>query len=199
MSRVGGADLPGMPSAPRWTPPIPPVAKTSIPAAAAAIIVAETVVAAQPPPMSARERLGLDAFITPFAVARVTSCPSSRPTMIRPPRMAIVAGTAPLSANGELGRAGHLDALRVRQAVADERRLEGDDGTARGDGVGDLGGEREPVVQTGRCGMLVPCLHDADGTAPAGADLESESGGEREPGRGPRATAISRMRAPRGA
>jgi hypothetical protein len=65
--------LPGTPSAPRWTPPIPPVAKTRIPAAAAAIIVAETVVAAQPPPASARERLGRDAFITPGVVARVTS------------------------------------------------------------------------------------------------------------------------------
>ena len=40
---------PGAPSAPRCTPPMPPVANTRIPAANAAIIVADTVVAAQPP------------------------------------------------------------------------------------------------------------------------------------------------------
>src|SRR3954447_4496096 len=54
----------GPPSAPRWTPPIPPVAKTEIPAPCAAIIVAETVVAAQPPSASAAARLGRDAFRT---------------------------------------------------------------------------------------------------------------------------------------
>ena len=43
-------------AAARCTPPIPPVAKTRIPAAWAAIIVAETVVAAQPPrAIAARE------------------------------------------------------------------------------------------------------------------------------------------------
>jgi len=56
-----------------------------------------TVVAAQPPPDSATDRLGRDAFITPPVVASVTSCSLLRPMRIRPPLIATVAGTAPLS------------------------------------------------------------------------------------------------------
>ena len=83
--------------APRWTPPIPPVAKTWIPAACAAIIVAETVVAAQPPPARATARLGRAALRTEpaGAVASASSHWSSSPTSSRPSRIATVAGTAP--------------------------------------------------------------------------------------------------------
>ena len=86
-------------SAPRWTPPIPPVAKTRMPAAWAAIIVAETVVAAQPPSASAAARLGRAALRTEpaGAVASALSAASSRPTSSRPAWIATVAGTAPVS------------------------------------------------------------------------------------------------------
>ncbi len=83
--------------APRWTPPMPPVAKTRMPAAAAAIIVADTVVAAQPSTDSAAARFGRAALTTDpaGAVASSSSAASSSPTRIRPPRIAIVAGVAP--------------------------------------------------------------------------------------------------------
>jgi hypothetical protein len=98
MSNVDGR-RPEAPSAPRWTPPIPPVAKTSIPAAAAAIIVAETVVAAQPSAVSAAASVGRAAFRTDPAGAHASasSDASSRPTRSSPFRIATVAGTAPLS------------------------------------------------------------------------------------------------------
>ncbi len=44
-----------------------------------------------------------------------------------------------------LRRGRHLHVLRVGQAVADERRLEGDDGPAVAQGVGDLGGDGKTV------------------------------------------------------
>src|SRR6187200_538922 len=102
MSKVGWDPVPpdagATPArAPWWTPPIPPVAKTEIPAAWAAIIVAETVVAAQPPPVSAAAMLGRAALRTEpaGAVARAVRAASSRPTSMRPALIATVAGTAP--------------------------------------------------------------------------------------------------------
>ena len=123
-------------SAPRWTPPIPPVAKTRIPAACAAIIVAETVVAAQPPSASATARLGRAALRTDpaGAVASAWSAASSSPTRSRPAWIATVAGHRAAGADGRLGRARDLEVLRVRQAVADQRRLERDDRPALGEG-----------------------------------------------------------------
>ncbi len=93
MSKVGF----GPPSAPRWTPPIPPVAKTAIPAAWAAIIVADTVVAAQPPAAIAAASVGRAALRTEpaGAVARASSDSSSSPTRSRPAWTATVAGIAP--------------------------------------------------------------------------------------------------------
>ena len=96
----GSPVRPGSPRAPRWTPPIPPVAKTPMPAAAAAIIVADTVVAAQPPRASAAPRFGRAALTTApgGAVAeRHRGRRRDRPTRNRPSRMATVAGTAPAS------------------------------------------------------------------------------------------------------
>ena len=88
---------PRPPSAPRCTPPIPPVANTRIPAACAAIIVAETVVAAQPPSLSATAIVGRAALRTEpaGAVASASSASASSPTSSRPSRIATVAGTAP--------------------------------------------------------------------------------------------------------
>ena len=126
---------------------MPPVAKTRIPAACAAIIVAETVVAAQPPPASAAREVRAGGLRDGPA-----SAPSQRlerrspgPTRSRPSWIATVAGTAPRLADRGLGRARDLDVLRVRQAVADERRLEGDDGPARRQRGGDLRRDGEPV------------------------------------------------------
>ncbi len=95
MSSVGRRPSP--PSAPRWTPPTPPVANTRIPAAEAAIIVAETVVAAQPPPASAAARFGRAALTTEpaGAVASVSRSASVNPTSSRPSWIATVAGAAP--------------------------------------------------------------------------------------------------------
>ena len=96
MSRDAGPP-PEPPSAPRCTPPIPPVANTRIPAACAAIIVAETVVAAQPPSLSATAIVGRAALRTEpaGAVANASSDSASSPTSSRPSRIATVAGTAP--------------------------------------------------------------------------------------------------------
>ena len=96
MSSDAGAPVADASSAPRWTPPMPPVANTRIPAAAAAIIVADTVVAAQPPSASATARLGRAALRTDpaGAVASASSAAASNPTSSRPSRTATVAGTA---------------------------------------------------------------------------------------------------------
>ncbi len=67
------------PNAPRWTPPIPPVAKTSMPAARAAIIVAETVVPAHPPAASDAASEGRLAFRAPRTVASSASSASGAP------------------------------------------------------------------------------------------------------------------------
>src|SRR4029079_17008960 len=91
----GAATRPAVPArAPRWTPPIPPVAKTEMPAAWAAIIVAETVVAAQPPPASAAARLGRAALRTEpsGAVARAIRAAASRPTGKKPRVLRVGAG-----------------------------------------------------------------------------------------------------------
>ena len=76
------------------------------------------------------------------------------PTRIRPSRIATVAGTAPALADGGLRRPRHLEVLGVRQAVADQRRLEGDDGAARGERGGDLRGDVESGAQRGEAGIV---------------------------------------------
>ena len=86
------------PSAPRWTPPMPPVANTRMPAAWAAIIVAATVVAPQPPDAIAAPRFGRDTLRTdPWGAVASASRPSApSPTRSRPSLSATVAGTAPV-------------------------------------------------------------------------------------------------------
>ena len=84
--------------APMCTPPIPPVAKTRIPAAWAAIIVAATVVAPHSPDAIASPRFGRDDL--PDAPPRrgregLELRPRASPTMSRPSLSATVAGTAP--------------------------------------------------------------------------------------------------------
>ena len=117
----GGATAVAVPPsrgrAPRGArPPIPPVAKTAIPAACAAIIVADTVVAAQPPPASAAARLGRAALRTDpaGAVASASSAASSSPTSSRPSWIATVAGTAPAARTAASDARRDLEVLRVR-------------------------------------------------------------------------------------
>ena len=85
-------------SKPRWTPPIPPVTKISMPAAWAPIIVPETVVAPIPFRAIIVGRSLLLTFFTSLPVLASSSiCDYERPTCILPSKMAIVAGTAPPS------------------------------------------------------------------------------------------------------
>ena len=142
-----GAPSVDRPIAPRWTPPIPPVANTRIPAAAAAIIVAETVVAAQPPPSSAAARFGRAALTTEpaGAVASVSRSASASPTSSRPSWIATVAGTAPAARTAASDARATARFAGYWQPVADQRRLERDDRPAVGEGGGHLGAEREPV------------------------------------------------------
>ena len=79
----------------RWTPPMPPVANTRIPAAWATASVADTVVTPSPPAAvtTARSR---SATLRSVASTRSTSSPVT-PTCQRPPSTATIAGTAPAS------------------------------------------------------------------------------------------------------
>ena len=138
--------------APAWTPPIPPVAKTRIPAAWAASIVAETVVAPQPPAVSAPASVGRATLRTPGVVASASSAvvveAHEDPAVADGDRR----GHGAALADGGLRRRGHLHVLRVREAVADERGFEGHDGPAGGERVGDLGGDVEAGAQGGEAG-----------------------------------------------
>ncbi len=82
-------------SAPACTPPMPPVAKTSMPARCAQIMVAATVVAPVRPVASATARSARESFIAPDARPSVSSSSADNPMWIFPPSTAIVAGAAP--------------------------------------------------------------------------------------------------------
>ena len=145
--------------APRWTPPIPPVAKTRIPAAWQAIIVAATVVAphaaagdrgAQVPPRDLVDRAPLGRR---QAFELVAGQPDQELALVQRDRGRDRAGRP----DRRLGCGRDLDVLGVRQPVADERGLEGDDGAAVPQRVGDLWGDGEmlgadhaPRVRQGR-------------------------------------------------
>ena len=85
-------------SAPRWTPPMPPVAKIWMPAMWAMIMVVVTVVAPSSPRAHSTARSRRLALWTavPF-LPRYSISSGVRPAFRRPPRMAMVAGTAPFS------------------------------------------------------------------------------------------------------
>ena len=85
-------------SAPRWTPPMPPVAKTRMPAMWAIIIVVVTVVAPSRPCAARTARSRRDALATCApALPRCSISSWVRPAFSRPPMIAIVAGVAPLA------------------------------------------------------------------------------------------------------
>ena len=85
-------------SAPRCTPPTPPVAKTRMPANAAMIIVVATVVAPSCFRAASTGKSRRDALVTavPF-LPRYSISSGVRPAFRRPPMTAMVAGTAPPS------------------------------------------------------------------------------------------------------
>jgi hypothetical protein len=116
-------------SAPRWTPPMPPVAKSGMPAAAAAIIVAATVV----PPVARGQagRRGRGARLLPRRRrGEAVQLVAGQPDPDVPPISAIVAGTAPsarmtLSTCSRRFRVG-----RKRHAVGDDGGFQRHDGPA---------------------------------------------------------------------
>ena len=158
----GSRSRAGTPSAPRWTPPMPPVAKTRIPAAWAAIIVAETVVAAQPPPASAaaRRRPGRFAHgsrqVRSRAPRAVRLEPDEQPPAVDRDGRRHRAGIA----DGGLRGPRDLEVVRVRQAVADQRRFERDDGPARAQGAGDLGRDLQAIEKHRVVSVAIGSAHD---------------------------------------
>ena len=85
-------------SAPRCTPPMPPVANTLMPAMCAMIMVVVTVVAPSAPraTIAARSRRETFATLRPD-LPRYSISSGDRPALSLPPMIAIVAGTAPFS------------------------------------------------------------------------------------------------------
>ena len=83
-------------SEPRWTPPIPPVAKTEIPAACASATVAETVVTPTSQPCACATARSRSATLRVPCSTRFSSS-AVRPTCGRPSRIAVTAGVAPWS------------------------------------------------------------------------------------------------------
>ena len=85
-------------SAPRWTPPMPPVANTLMPAMWAIIMVVVTVVAPSCPrahSMARSRRLALVTLVP--ALPRYSISSLVHPAFSCPPMTAMVAGTAPFS------------------------------------------------------------------------------------------------------
>ncbi len=113
--------------APRWTPPIPPVANTSILARRAMIIVAATVVAPVAPEATQTARSARDSFRTDPPLPKRSSASRSRPTRSSPSSTAIVAGTAP-PARMVSSTANAVSMFpRIRHPVADNCALQGND------------------------------------------------------------------------
>ena len=85
-------------SAPRCTPPMPPVAKMRMPAMFAMIMVVATVVAPSAPRATSAGRSRRLALATERpALPRYSISSRLSPALSLPPMTAIVAGTAPLS------------------------------------------------------------------------------------------------------
>ena len=134
---------------------------TRIPAAWAAIIVAETVVAAHPPSARAAARLGRAALRTDPGGAVASA---SRAAVVQPDEHA-----SGVDRDGRRDRAGRAhgglrcrrdgQVLGVRQAVADQRRFEGDDRPALGERGRDLGADVESVGE-----------HQSSGSSARGVD-----------------------------
>ena len=97
-SSCKSAEMSKLVSAPRCTPPMPPVTKTSMPAIAAQIIVAATVVAPNLPLVMTAGRSRRLTFTASRPLrARRSRVVSSRPIWMWPSTTAMVAGSAPCS------------------------------------------------------------------------------------------------------
>ena len=92
------------------------------------------------------------------AVASASSSSPDSPTSSRPSLSATVAGTAPVDRIAASDAVATSTFCGIRQAVADERGLEGDDGAAVAQRVGDLGGD----------GEVLGADHAAEGTSGPG-------------------------------
>ena len=97
LSSVKSADISLLYSDPKWTPPIPPVAKNFIPILEAIFIVVATVVAALCLWKRDITILCKDTFSTFLDVAKSSISFSFNPIMISPFIIPIVAATLPLS------------------------------------------------------------------------------------------------------
>ena len=84
-----------------WTPPIPPVEKTSMLLFLAMRIVEETVVAPSQPRLVARPNSLEETFFIFLELDTFSSSELSNPTQIFPSRIAIVAGTTPRSSHAD--------------------------------------------------------------------------------------------------
>src|SRR6478609_4816463 len=92
---VKSADSSHVSTAPRCTPPRPPVANTAMPARAARCAVDATVVAPMPPRAATLARSRTLTLTTDDSVATRPSASSSSPIRATPSTTAMVAGTAP--------------------------------------------------------------------------------------------------------
>ena len=118
------AEMSKLVSAPRCAPPMPPVAKTSIPARCAPIIVAATVVAPVPPVARHAARSARESLATPFACASVSSVGASRPDVEPPVDHGDGRGHGAGGADLVLDPAGGLEVLRPGHPVGDDGRFE---------------------------------------------------------------------------
>ena len=155
MSNDARTPAPDASSAPRCTPPMPPVAKTRIPAANGG-------------DHRGRHRRGRPpAFGEGDSQAGARGLPNGpgrgccqrlKGPGVEPDQQPPVADRdrgrhgARRLADGGLGGRGHLEILRIGQSVADQRRLERDDGPALGESPGDLRRDDQSVGDRGRDG-----------------------------------------------
>ena len=95
LNSVRSAEISIVDCAPRWTPPMPPVAKKRMPAMLAQSIVPATVVAPNCFVARVIARSRLLTFCTFCAVPKRVICSSVRPMLICPSCMPMVAGMAP--------------------------------------------------------------------------------------------------------
>ena len=131
----------------------------------------------------------------PGAVASASSAAASRPTSSRPSWIATVAGTAPAARTAASDARRDLEVLRIRQAVADQRRFERDDRAAGGEGAAATSGAiAQTVGDAARIGhadkrsvattlSLMPSRrpHDARGHPPPGRGRGARPVGRRPP------------------
>ena len=143
-ARSGRRSTSSVSSAPRCTPPMPPVANTPMPACCAASIVAATVVEPVPP---AEERGGEVAEVDLGHAGR-----GGQPVELvaREPDAHVAVEDADRgryrarAGHARLHLARHAHAVRAREPVRDHRRLERDDAAMRGERTRDLWGDAHP-------------------------------------------------------